>query len=162
MKHALALQTSDARRGVPAVGDAPIDFRAGWCSCATASRSHRRSVSLTSRRSTSQFYDARRRRDPALRTRTIPTDAMTRDQIPSLTSPLLGDGWGYGYGVAVLRDPAAAHSPMRRGGVRWGGAYGHSWSLDPATETTAVLLTNTAFEGMSGALRDDIERVVHG
>jgi CubicO group peptidase (beta-lactamase class C family) len=103
----------------------------------------------------------------AIRTRTIPTvpaarlDEMTSDRIPQLSSPLLRDGWGYGYGVGVLRDPAAAGATMRRDAYRWGGAYGHSWSVDPATETSVVLVTNTAFEGMSGALRDDLEREVH-
>ena len=103
----------------------------------------------------------------ALRTRAIPTvdagllDAMLRDQIAPITSDVLGDGWGFGYGASVLRDPGAARSPMPRGAVRWGGAYGHSWTLDPATETSTVLLTNTAFEGMSGALRDQLEDAVY-
>jgi CubicO group peptidase (beta-lactamase class C family) len=103
----------------------------------------------------------------ALRTRAIPTvpsallDAMLRDQIAPITSPLLHDGWGYGYAVAVLRDPIATASPMPPGAVRWGGAYGHSWTLDPTTETSTVLLTNTAFEGMSGALRDDVIQAVY-
>lgn len=102
----------------------------------------------------------------ALRTRTIPTvsapliDAMLRDQIAPLDSDLLGPGFGQGYGAAVLRDPAAAGSRLQRGAIRWGGAYGHSWFIDPATSTTAVLLTNTAFEGMNGALRGELERAV--
>ena len=103
----------------------------------------------------------------ALRTRRAPLsadsiDAMTRDQIPSLTSLLLGDGWGYGFGVGVLRDPIAAASPMSAGAYRWGGAYGHAWSVDPASRTSTVLLTNTAFEGMNGQLRTDLEVAVHG
>ena len=103
----------------------------------------------------------------ALRARAIPAvppallDAMLRDHIAPLTSIVLGDGWGYGYAVAVLRDPAAAGSPMPRGAIRWGGAYGHCWTLDPTTETSTVLLTNTAFEGMSGALRSELEQAVY-
>jgi CubicO group peptidase (beta-lactamase class C family) len=102
----------------------------------------------------------------ALRTRTLRgvprdlVDEMLRDQIAPLGSPMLGDGWGYGFGVAVLRDPAAAGSPLGPGAVRWGGAYGHSWFVDPRSETTSVLLTNTAFEGMNGALRDEVQRAV--
>lgn len=102
----------------------------------------------------------------ALRSRTIPTvsaalvDAMLRDQIAPLTADLLGPGVGQGYGASVLRDPAAAGSTLGRGAIRWGGAYGHSWFIDPATRTTAVLLTNTAFEGMSGALRGEFQAAV--
>lgn len=44
--------------------------------------------------------------------------------------------------------------------MRWGGAYGHSWFIDGASQTSAVLLTNTAFEGMTGALRGKFERAV--
>jgi CubicO group peptidase (beta-lactamase class C family) len=98
----------------------------------------------------------------ALRTRRAPIaaaliDDMLRDQIPSITSELLGPGVGYGYGVSVVRDPRPAGLPLSRGAVRWGGAYGHSWFIDPATATSAVLLTNTAFEGMTGKLRDEVQ-----
>lgn len=102
----------------------------------------------------------------ALRTRRVPgvpralIDAMLTDQIAPLTSELLGPGYGYGYGAAVLRDPEAATSTLGRGAIRWGGAYGHSWFIDVATETVSVLLTNTAFEGMTGALRAEVQQAV--
>lgn len=89
-------------------------------------------------------------------------DEMTRDQIAPLVSPILGDGWGYGFGAAVLRDPKLAGSPMHSGTVRWGGVYGHSWWIDPEARLSAVLLTNTAFEGMVGALRTAVEGAVYG
>lgn len=89
-------------------------------------------------------------------------DAMLVDQIAPITSPILGDGWGYGFGVAVLRDPAAASSPLSAGSVRWGGAYGHSWFIDERARVSAVLFTNTAFEGMAGKIRDDFQRAVYG
>lgn len=102
----------------------------------------------------------------ALRVRRVPgvstdmLDEMLRDQIAPLTSDLLGPGYGYGYGAAVLRDPHAAGSTLSAGAIRWGGAYGHSWFIDPASQTVSVLLTNTAFEGMTGALRTEIQEAV--
>ncbi|KYF71483.1 hypothetical protein BE11_06305 [Sorangium cellulosum] len=89
-------------------------------------------------------------------------DEMLRDQIAPIESPILGDGWGYGFGAAVLRDPRAAGSPMNPGSVRWGGAYGHFWWIDPVARISAVLLTNTAFEGMAGAITRDVTRAVYG
>jgi len=97
----------------------------------------------------------------ALRTRRIPVrralvDQMFRDQIPGIEAPAL-HGYGNGYGFAVRRE--TTDSPLRAGAVRWGGAYGHSWFI--SGDLVSVLLTNTAFEGMSGRLRDEVERDVH-
>ena len=103
----------------------------------------------------------------AVRTRCIPgmstatLDGMLTDQIPQLTIETLEPGWGYSYGAAFLRDPAPNGSALRRGAIRWGGVWGHSWAIDPSTETTHLLLTNTAFEGMTGALAREVERAVH-
>ncbi len=107
-----------------------------------------------------KFLEAVRTRDAFASSTWL--DAMTSDQIAPITSPILGDGWGYGYGVGYLRDPKAAASPLSAGSVRWGGAYGHCWFLDPATRTSSVLLTNTAFEGMTGQIRTDLENAVCG
>ena len=52
----------------------------------------------------------------------------------------------------MLADPAAAGSPQSAGTLQWGGVYGHSWFVDPARGLTAILLTNTAYEGMCGDL----------
>ena len=89
-------------------------------------------------------------------------DEMFRDQIALLAPPMLGEGWGFGYGVAVLRDPKRAGVPMSRGTVRWGGAFGHSWWVDSDAKLSAVLLTNTAFEGMVGKIRSDVVHAVYG
>lgn len=74
-----------------------------------------------------------------------------------------GPGWGFGYGGAVLADPALAGSPQSPGTLQWGGVYGHSWFIDFARGLTVLLLTNTAYEGMSGPLtlelRDAVYRV---
>lgn len=72
-------------------------------------------------------------------------------------------GWSYGLGFAVLDDPGVAGTPQSRGTWQWGGAYGHSWFVDPAEELVVVALTNTAFEGMSGGGRfpSDLVRAVY-
>lgn len=88
-------------------------------------------------------------------------DRMLSDQIANIQSPILGDGWGYGWGVGVLRDPVAALSPMHAGSVRWGGAYGHSWWIDPTARLSVVMLTNTTFEGMAGPTRTAMEQAFY-
>lgn len=45
--------------------------------------------------------------------------------------------------------------------LQWGGAYGHSWFIDRANGLSLVALTNTAFEGMSGAFPADIRNAVY-
>ena len=73
-------------------------------------------------------------------------------------------GWGFGFGAAVLRDPIAAQTPQSPGTYSWGGAYGHSWFVDPQFELTLVALTNTTIEGMAGgfplAIRDTVYRAI--
>jgi CubicO group peptidase (beta-lactamase class C family) len=72
-------------------------------------------------------------------------------------------GWGYGLGFSVLRDSQVAGVAEPAGTWRWGGAYGHSWFTDPSNGLTVVALTNTAFEGMSGAGRfsADLSRAIY-
>ncbi|WP_323123266.1 serine hydrolase domain-containing protein [Burkholderia alba] len=73
-----------------------------------------------------------------------------------------GPGWGFGYGWAVLSDADASDSPQSPGTLQWGGVYGHHWFIDPLKRLTVVSLTNTTFEGMSGAypirIRDALYR----
>jgi CubicO group peptidase (beta-lactamase class C family) len=72
-----------------------------------------------------------------------------------------GPGWGYGLGFAVLRDPAPTATPEAPGTWRWGGAYGHNWFVDPARELSVVALTNTLYEGMSGAFVVELRDAVY-
>ena len=71
----------------------------------------------------------------------------------------------FGFGGALIADPAAAKSPQSAGTWYWGGVYGHSWFVDPGRKVTVVALTNTALEGMSGkfpaALRNVVSENVH-
>jgi CubicO group peptidase (beta-lactamase class C family) len=73
-----------------------------------------------------------------------------------------GPGWGFGYGAAVLVDPAQGHSPQSAGTYGWGGAYGHSWFVDPQRHFTVVALTNTAMENMSDAFPTAVRDAVYG
>ncbi|MEG0186435.1 MAG: serine hydrolase domain-containing protein, partial [Stenotrophomonas sp.] len=70
-------------------------------------------------------------------------------------------GWGFGLGFAVLRDPQASGTPQAAGSWRWGGAYGHSWFVDPTRALSVVALTNTLYEGMHGAFVDALRDAVY-
>lgn len=75
------------------------------------------------------------------------------------------DNWpgrGFGLGFTVLKDPAAAQTAESAGSWRLGGAYGHSWFVDPAEQLTVVAFTNTAFEGMFGQFTVDLCSAVYG
>lgn len=85
-----------------------------------------------------------------------------------MASPQVGEqgppepaGWGFGLGFAVLRDAAASGTPQNVGKWRWGGAYGHSWFVDPARGLSVVALTNTLYEGMDGAFVDELRDAVY-
>lgn len=86
--------------------------------------------------------------------------AMMADQVGQ-QAQTQGPGWGFGYGWAVLADPMAANSPQSAGTIQWGGAYGHSWFVDPVRNLTVVALTNTAFEGMGGKFVFDIRDAIY-
>ncbi|RWR31898.1 class A beta-lactamase-related serine hydrolase [Sinirhodobacter populi] len=96
---------------------------------------------------------------PILDPRTV--EAMAADQVGT-QAETQGPGWGFGYGWAVLVDPAPTGTPQAPGTLQWGGAYGHSWFIDRANGLSVVALTNTAFEGMSGAFPAEIRNAVYG
>ena len=86
-------------------------------------------------------------------------ESMMRNQIGKLAGPQ--PGIGFGYGGAVVVDPAAAFTPQSPGTWQWGGVYGHSWFVDPARKITVVALTNTALEGMWGKFTTDLRDAVY-
>ncbi|ACR31597.1 serine hydrolase domain-containing protein [Burkholderia glumae] len=87
-------------------------------------------------------------------------EAARRDQVGA-AAETRGPGWGFGYLGAVLSDPALAQTRMAAGTLAWGGVYGHSWFVDPAWGLSVLLLTNTAYEGMSGALKIEFGEAVY-
>uniref|UniRef100_UPI00223FB1F5 serine hydrolase n=1 Tax=Aeromonas salmonicida TaxID=645 RepID=UPI00223FB1F5 len=93
----------------------------------------------------------------------LPTDwvaALTTNQIGDLPMPFW-PGRGFGLGITVLKDPVAAQTPESVGSWRMGGTYGHSWFVDPARQLSVVAFTNTALEGMSGAVVGEICQAVY-
>jgi CubicO group peptidase (beta-lactamase class C family) len=105
------------------------------------------------------FLEALRRGGaPILKPETV--QAMATSQIPGLAMPE-SPGTTFGYGFALVADPAAAGVPMTAGTWRWGGVYGHSWFVDPARRLSVVGLTNTAFEGMNGRFVADLRAAIY-
>jgi CubicO group peptidase (beta-lactamase class C family) len=78
------------------------------------------------------------------------------------TAKTQGPGWGFGYCGAVLLDPKAACSPQSVGTLQWGGVYGHRWFIDKLKGLTAIVLTNTTWEGVSGLFPQEIRDAVYG
>ncbi len=86
---------------------------------------------------------------------------MMKDQV-GVQAGTQGPGWGFGYGWAVLDDPAVAGTPQGVGTLAWGGVYGHNWFVDPVNKLTVVLMSNTAFEGMNGRVTWELRDAVYG
>lgn len=89
-------------------------------------------------------------------------DRMSTNAIDDLVVTIRPPGWGFGLGMAVLKDPAAAKAPHSVGTWQWGGVYGHTWFVDPERELTVVALTNTAIAGNAGAVPCAIRDAVYG
>ncbi|AIW42225.1 serine hydrolase domain-containing protein [Paenibacillus sp. FSL M7-0802] len=77
--------------------------------------------------------------------------------------PLAGwPGRGFGLGFTVLQNPNESGTAESPGTWRLGGAYGHSWFVDPALRLSVVAFTNTAFEGMSGPFTTELCQAIYG
>lgn len=87
--------------------------------------------------------------------------AFARPATGDLPLDVTGPGWAFGLGAAVLTDPALAGSPQSPGTWAWGGAYGHSWFVDPVRKLTVVAMTNTALAGMTGAFPDALRDAIY-
>ena len=69
--------------------------------------------------------------------------------------------WGFGFGGAVLLDPALAGTRQAVGTWKWGGVYGHHWFVDPANRLSVVALSNTALAGFSGKFVDELRNAIY-
>ena len=74
---------------------------------------------------------------------------------------MAGEGWGFGLGVAVLKDPKPMGVPMRAGTWGWSGSYGTSFFVDPQARLSVVILTNTTFAGMVGEFPDALRTAIY-
>ena len=87
--------------------------------------------------------------------------AMTTNAIGDLPVGAAGPGFGWGLGVAILEDPAAAKSPLTAGAWSWSGVYGTNFWVDPVEKLSVVVLTNTAVAGMTGNFPMALRRAVY-
>jgi CubicO group peptidase (beta-lactamase class C family) len=108
--------------------------------------------------------------------RTGKPDLLERETFLSFTTNSLGGktpdqlekGWGFGYGVEVLRDPEfvkdkpAVPSIFTKGTWKLSGEYGSHFWVDPDEGLTVVVLTNTAMAADQGRFPDEIARAVYG
>jgi CubicO group peptidase (beta-lactamase class C family) len=90
-------------------------------------------------------------------------DTMTRDQLTATQrasgAAILGDGRGWGFGMAVVVQPHAAGLPA--GSYGWNGGLGSSWVADPHSGRTVIVLTETMFSSPAPpALHQEIWRAV--
>jgi CubicO group peptidase (beta-lactamase class C family) len=73
--------------------------------------------------------------------------AMTRDHLTAgqraAAAPIIGKRRGWGFGVAVVTETTPQGVPA--GAYGWHGEFGTSWVADPASGTSAILLTQTLF-----------------
>ena len=90
---------------------------------------------------------------------------LSAESVATLSSNQVGDlyqmngkqaGWGFGYGVAVVLDPAAAHSARGQGAFGWGGAFGTTTWTDPEHEVAAVLMVQ---QGSERVVRDSEDAI---
>jgi len=89
-------------------------------------------------------------------------EAAFANQIGTIPRRDKDAGKRFGFLGAVVEDPGLAGTAMPKGAVDWGGAWGHNWVVDRASETTLVVMTNTAFEGCNGPFREEVARAVFG
>ena len=102
---------------------------------------------------------------PNARTRVLRPDTVRQMMLPHVNPAWVAwmkPGWSWGYGWAVLDDPATAQTPMSKGTLQWGGVYGHNWFYDPVRDVAVVAFTNTTVEGMSGTFTTDVTNAVYG
>ena len=68
-------------------------------------------------------------------------ELMTLNHIGDHPIWLVGPGYGFGLGYAVVQDPGAAAMPYSPGSYFWWGAYNTTFWVDPQEDLIGILLT---------------------
>ena len=68
-------------------------------------------------------------------------DLITLNHVGDHDIWLVGPGYGFGLGYAVVQDPGAAAMPYSPGAYFWWGAYNTTFWVDPQEELVGILLT---------------------
>jgi CubicO group peptidase (beta-lactamase class C family) len=77
------------------------------------------------------------------------------------TMPTLrGPGWGFGLGLGIVVDPAAAKTRLPAGSYGWGGFYGTQFWIDPTNRIVGIVMTQTAIIG-SGPIANAIREALY-
>lgn len=84
-----------------------------------------------------------------------------QNQIGDIPQDASRAGQRFGYFGAVIVDPAAAKRPQAAGSNRWGGVYGHEWTIDFTNGITMISMSNTPIEGCNGEFPKDIARAIY-
>lgn len=93
---------------------------------------------------------------------TPPTlNQFTQNMTGEMLADMAGEGWGFGLGVAVLKDPKPTGAPMHAGTWGWYGAYGSNFFVDPKARLSVVILTNTTLAGMVGEFPDALKKAIY-
>ena len=87
--------------------------------------------------------------------------AAVSNQIGAVAGPPNRPGAKFTFLGALVCD-ASASGWHRNGLIEWGGIWGNSWILDPASKTAMVAYTNTMWSGCDGRFRDEIRDAVFG
>jgi len=78
---------------------------------------------------------------------------MTSDHLGKIGPPaILGDGWTFGLGFGILKDPAVSGEVGSPGNYYWGGAASTLFWNDPVEDLTAILMIQMMpFDGQFGS-----------
>ncbi|WP_431282158.1 serine hydrolase domain-containing protein [Humitalea sp. 24SJ18S-53] len=84
--------------------------------------------------------------------------AMRAPQTGGMAINLRGPGNDFGFGFAVVTDPAAANTRQPVGTYSWGGIYGTGFWVDPVNRIAIVVMTQTGVNGgvVAGEVREAV------
>jgi CubicO group peptidase (beta-lactamase class C family) len=96
---------------------------------------------------------------------------MTRNHLPGgvdlekigrpISSETTNQGVGFGLGVSVVIDAAAAKTLTHEGEYAWGGLAGTAFYVDPAAEVTAMFFTQVLPSPRTAPIRAQLRALVN-